>query len=79
MPCFLGEPKQRDPQEQSGENKEKSRTIGAEAKKLTCKKYRKQECSAYAAAQRQYDAVAQQACAVHERTKCMLLPTAAPS
>ena len=28
MPCFLGEPDQRNPQEQSGGNKENSRTIG---------------------------------------------------
>ena len=36
MPCFLGEPEQRNPQEQSGGNKENSRTIGlTETEELT--------------------------------------------
>ena len=62
MPCFLGEPKQRNPQEQSGNYKENGRTIGmTQIKELTCEKYRKQERRAHAAGQRQYDAVTQQA------------------
>ena len=71
MPCFLAEPNQRKPQEQSGDNKEDSRTIGMmETDELSSKKYRKQKRRADAAAQRQYDAVIQQACAARERTKC---------
>src|SRR5712664_375629 len=70
MPCFLGEPEQRSPQEQSGGDKENGRTIGMmQPKELTCKKYRKQQRRAHSAAQRQYDAVTQQACAARERTK----------
>ena len=44
MPCFLGEPKQRNAEEQSGNYKENGRTIGiTQTKELTCEKYRKQE------------------------------------
>src|SRR5882757_2331452 len=71
MPCFLREPEQRNPEQQSGGNKQNGRTIGMmQTEELACKKYRKQQRRAHTAAQRQYDAVTEQACAARERTKC---------
>src|SRR6266852_6992104 len=66
-PCFLCEPKQRNPQPK----KQNTRAIDMlQAKELAREKGCKKERSADPAAERQYDAVIQQARTARERTKC---------
>ena len=66
----MGEPKQRNPQEQSGYKKQNARAIDMlQAKELAREKGCKQERSAHPAAERQYDAVIQQARTARELTK----------
>src|SRR6267154_5941164 len=70
-PCFLCEPKQRSPQEQRGHKKQNARAIDMfQAEELAREKGCKKERSAHPAAERQYDAVIQQARTARERTKC---------
>jgi hypothetical protein len=77
-PCFLREPKQRNSEKNCGCKNQQARAIDmSQPKELARKKGRKQERSAHPAAERQYDAVIQQARTARERA--VPLPTSAGS